>query len=93
MSQFIAFLMLQGFVGFISLAASLIIVSVVIFLIATSAKNEDETSVEHKVNEIRGRYVFGLSMILAIILFVANPNEMGNCVCAMISLRRSIVHW
>ncbi|HET7118439.1 MAG TPA: hypothetical protein VFI29_18225 [Hanamia sp.] len=71
MSQFIAFMMLQGFVGYISLAATLIIVLVVIFLIATSAKNDDESSVEHKVSKIRGRYVFGLSVILAISLFIS----------------------
>ncbi|MEO9023339.1 MAG: hypothetical protein ABI237_18835 [Ginsengibacter sp.] len=71
MSQFIAFLTLQGFVGIITLVASLIIVSVVIFLIVTSNKSEDRSLVKYKVYKIRARYFIGLSVALVIILFIS----------------------
>ena len=71
MSQFIAFLTLQGFVGIITLIASLVIVSLVIFLIATSAKSENGSSVEHKVFKIRGGYFLGLSVVLVITFFIS----------------------
>ena len=71
MSQFIAFLTLQGFVGIITLIASLIIISVVIFLITSSNKNDDESSVKHKVYKLRSRYFFGLSVVLVLVLFIS----------------------
>ncbi len=71
MSQFIAFLTLQGFVGIITLFASLIILSVVIFLITTSNKNDDELLLKHKVYKIRSRYIFGLSVVLVLVLFIS----------------------
>jgi cytochrome c oxidase subunit 2 len=40
-------------------------------LIATSAKSEDESSIEHQAHKIRSRYFFGLSVVLIIILFVS----------------------
>ena len=71
MSQFIAFLTLQGFVGIISLVATLIIISVVIFLIATSAKSENGSSVKSKVCKIRERYFLWLSVVLVITFFIS----------------------
>ena len=71
MSQCIAFLTLQGFVGIITLIASLIIVSVVIFLIATSNKSDEESALKNKVFKIRARYFFVISVLLVIILFIS----------------------
>lgn len=71
MCQFIAIITLQDFVGFISLTGTIIIVSVVVFLITTSAKSEDEESVKLKVFKIRDRYVLGLSLLLIIILIIS----------------------
>ena len=71
MSQFIVFLTLQDFVGIISLFGALIVVCIVVFLIATSNKTGDESPGEHKVYKIRGRYVFGLNVILVTSLFIS----------------------
>lgn len=61
---------LQGYAAVISLAGALIVVSVVIFLVATSGKSEDKLSVKNKVYKIRGRYFFGLCFLLVAILLI-----------------------
>ena len=71
MSPFVAIFTLQDFVGIISLAGALIVVSVVVFLIVSSTQNQDKASVKHRVFKIRTRYFFGLSVILVIILFIS----------------------
>ena len=71
MSLFIAILTLQDFVGIISLAGALLIVSVVAFLIATSSKIEDKNLLRHKIFKLRGRYIFRIILFLLIILIIA----------------------
>lgn len=71
MSQLITLIALQDFAGKISFAAGALVVAVVIFLIATSTKSEDKTSVKHKVYKIRGRYFFGLALVIIVLLFIS----------------------
>ena len=71
MSLIISLLTLQGFVGVISLAATLMIVSLVIFLISTSDKSEDIVIVKNRIYKKRRYYFLGLSLILIIILFIS----------------------
>lgn len=70
MSLFIAILTLQDFVGIISLAGALLIVSVAVFLIATSSKIEDKNLLRHKIFKLRGRYIFRIILFLLIILII-----------------------
>jgi len=69
MSQFIAFLSLQNLAGIISLTGALIVIGIVVFLIVTSSKSEDESSVEVRIFKLRGLYFWGWSAALLIILF------------------------
>lgn len=70
MILFITMLTLQNFVGIISLSGTLIVASVVAFLIATSSKIEDKASLKNKFYEIRGRSIFGIILFLLIILII-----------------------
>lgn len=70
MNLFIARLALQDFVGFISLAAALGVASIVVFLITTSSKTEDQASLKNKVFKTRVRRIFGVITALLIILIV-----------------------
>lgn len=71
MNQLTTLLTLQGFAGIISLAGALVVVAVVIFLVVTSDKIEDSGPVKNKVSKMRGRYFWGLSVLVVIILFVS----------------------
>lgn len=68
MSHHNTFLTLQGYAGIISFAAGILVVAVVLFLMITSSIPEDKTSVISKVYKIRGRYFFGLIIVLVIAL-------------------------
>lgn len=70
MSQLITFFTLESFAGFISLAGTLVVAAVVIFLITTSDQREDTETVKNKVFKIRGRYFWSLCIILLLTLFV-----------------------
>lgn len=70
MKNFILSWTLQGYASIISLAGAFIVIAVVIFLMATSGKSEDNASVKHKVYKIRGRYFFGLCIFLVAILLI-----------------------
>ena len=70
MSHLNTFLTLQGYAGFISFGAGILVVAVVLFLIFTSSKSEDKTSVTNKVYKIRGRYFFGLILLLVLGLII-----------------------
>ena len=67
MRLIIAFLTLQDFIGIISFTVTLVIISVVIFLIVTSAKGEDIELVKTRIVKNRKYYFLGLVMVLAII--------------------------
>ena len=71
MSHLNTFLTLQGFAGIISFAAGILVVAVVLFLIFTSSRSEDKTSVTNKVYKIRGRYFFGLILFLVLGLIIS----------------------
>lgn len=71
MNSLIPLLILQDYGVIISLAAGALVVAVVIFLMATSAKKEDKDSAKHKTYKIRGRYFFGLIAVLVIFLFIS----------------------
>ena len=71
MSQFVVILTLQDFVGLISLAGVLIVIFVVVFLVVTSDKIEDQASIKIKIFKIKGRYIFGLILLLIIILIIS----------------------
>ena len=70
MSQLNAFLTLQGYAGIISFAAGILVVAVVLFLIFTSSESEDKTAVTRKVYKIRGRYFFGLILLIVMGLII-----------------------
>lgn len=71
MRHLITFLTLQGNAGIISFLAGVLVVAVVLFLILTSSKSEDKASVTNKVYKIRGRYFFGLILLLIIALIIS----------------------
>ena len=71
MRQLVTFITLQDFAGIISFSGGALVVAVVIFLIATSTKSEDKTSVKHKVYKIRGQYFFGLVLAIIVFLFIS----------------------
>ncbi len=71
MSQFIMILTLPEIVGIITLAGALIVVSIVIFLIVNSTQSENQGLIKAKFDKIRGRYFWGLSIILILIFFVS----------------------
>lgn len=64
-------LTLPEIVGMITLAGALIVVSVVIFLIVNSTQPKDENLVKEKLNKIRTRYFWGLSIVLILVFFVS----------------------
>lgn len=69
-SQLPILLTLQGLAGIISLTGTLIVFGVVIFLMVTSDKSKETGSLKNKVFKMRGRYLWGLSILIIIILFV-----------------------
>ena len=71
MKLFIPLLILQDYAVIISMAVGVLVVAVVIFLMATSTKAEDKDSAKHKTYKMRGRYFFGLIIILVICLFTS----------------------
>lgn len=71
MNQFIPLLILQDYAVIISLATGALVVAVVIFLITTSSTGEDKDSAKHKTYRMRGRYFFGLILVLIISLFLS----------------------
>lgn len=71
MDSFIILMALQGYAAAISLAAALLVVAVVIFLIATSKKLEDKDSAKHKTYKMRDRYFWGLIIFLVVCLFIS----------------------
>lgn len=70
-SQLPILLTLQGLAGIISLTGTLIVFGVVIFLMVTSDKSKETGSLKNKVFKMRGRYLWGLSVLIIIILFVS----------------------
>ena len=71
MNLFIPLLILQDYAVIISMAAGALVVAVVIFLMATSYIGEDKDSAKHKTYKMRGRYFFGLIIVLIIFLFTS----------------------
>ena len=71
MNPFITLLILQDYAVIISLGTGALVVAVVIFLMATSSIDEDKDSAKHKTYKMRGRYFFGLIVVLVIFLFVS----------------------
>lgn len=71
MNPFITLLILQDYAVIISLATGALVVIVVIFLMATSSIGEDKDSAKHKTYKMRGRYFFGLILVLIIFLFMS----------------------
>lgn len=71
MNPFITLLILQDYAVIVSLAIGVLVVAVVIFLTTTSTKKEDKDSAKHKTYKMRGRYFFGLIIILVICLFIS----------------------
>lgn len=71
MNSFIPILILQDYAVIISMAIGVLVVAVVIFLMATSSVNEDKDSAKHKTYKMRGRYFFGLIVVLVIFLFIS----------------------
>lgn len=71
MNPFIPLLILQDYAVIISMAAGVLVVAVVIFLMATSSIDEDKDSAKHKTYKLRGQYFFGLILVLIIFLFIS----------------------
>lgn len=71
MNPFITLLILQDYAVIISLATGALVIAVVIFLMATSSIGEDKDSAKHKTYKMRGRYFFGLILVLIIFLFMS----------------------
>jgi len=70
MDQLITLLVIQTSAAIISFAAGALVVAVVIYLMATSSKEEDKVSVKHKVYKLRGRYFFAIVLCAIILLFI-----------------------
>lgn len=70
MNQFSVLLTIQSFAAIISFLAGALVVAVVVFLIATSSKEEDKVTAKHKVYKVRGRYFFGLVICIIVMLFI-----------------------
>ncbi len=58
----------------LSLFATILVVSVVLFIIISSKKEEDAETAGAKVYKVRGRYFFGLVLLLILALFVSLRN-------------------
>ena len=71
MNPFMTLLILQDYAVIISMAAGVLVVAVVIFLMATSSIDEDKDSAKHKTYKMRDRYFFGLIVVLIIFLFMS----------------------
>lgn len=71
MNPIIPLLILQDYAVIISMAVGALVVVVVIFLMATSSISEDKDSAKHKTYKMRGRYFFGLIVVLIIFLFMS----------------------
>ena len=71
MNLFISLFILQDYAVFISMAIGALVVAVVIFLMTTSSISEDKDSAKHKTYKMRGRYFFGLIVVLVIFLFLS----------------------
>ena len=71
MNHVINLWILQDFAVVISMAIGVLVVAVVVFLITTAGKEEDKDSAKHKTYKMRGRYFFGLIIILVICLFIS----------------------
>ncbi|MCC6845052.1 MAG: hypothetical protein LC116_05875 [Bacteroidetes bacterium] len=70
MLQSTTFLTIQSTAAIISLIATALVISVVVFLMTTSSVDEDKTSAKNKVYKIRGRYMIGLiSCVVISLLF------------------------
>ncbi len=65
------FLTIQKSAAIISFLAAVLVVCVVVFLISTSSKEEDKTSVKHKVYKLRGRYFLLLLIAIIALLFLS----------------------
>jgi len=71
MNPLTTLLILQDYAVIISMAAAVLVVAVVIFLMATSSTGEDKDSAKHKTYKMRGRYFFGLIIVLIFFLFLS----------------------
>ena len=71
MNPIIALLILQDYAVIISMASGVLVVAVVIFLMTTSSISEDKDSAKHRTYKMRGRYFFGLIVVLVIFLFIS----------------------
>lgn len=71
MSQPIFLLTLQHDAAIISLFGAFLVILVVLFLIITSSKAEDGAVAKKKVYKLRGRYFFGLIIVLIILSFIS----------------------
>ena len=67
----IKLLTLQSFAAIISLIGAAIVISVVIFLFASTRTEEDKTSVKRKVYKLRARYFFGLVIVVIALLIIS----------------------
>lgn len=69
MLQSIILLTIQSTAAVISLIATALVISVVVFLMATSSVDEDKISAKNKVYKMRGRYMIGLisCVVLALV--------------------------
>ena len=67
----IKLLTLQSFAAIISLIGAAIVISVVIFLFASTRTEEDKTSVKKKVYKVRARYFFGLVIVVIALLIIS----------------------
>ena len=65
------FMTIQMAAAIISFLAAILVVSVVVFLMTTSGREEDKTSVKHKVYKMRGRYFLILGSCNIVLLFIS----------------------
>lgn len=65
------FMTIQMSAAIISFLAAILVVSVVVLLMTTSGREEDKTSVKHKVYKMRGRYFLILGSCIIVLLFIS----------------------
>lgn len=71
MSQFATLLSIHNIVGIVSLIGTLVVVFTVVFIFATSGKEEDKKTAKEKVYKLRRKYFWGLIVVLAACLITS----------------------
>lgn len=71
MSILFVLLTLQVSAALISLAGTILVIAVVVFLMASSSSEEDKYTAKHKVYKVRGRYFFALVFCITVLLIVS----------------------